>query len=60
MLARIFWRREWQPTLVFLSGKFQGQSHLAGYSSWSREESHKTEQLTLSLSHIFRAGQNQP
>ena len=26
------WRRKWQPTLVFLPGKFQGQRSLAGYT----------------------------
>ena len=25
------WRRKWQPTLVFLLGKFHGQRSLAGY-----------------------------
>ena len=28
-------RREWQPALVFLSGKSHGQRSLLGYSSWS-------------------------
>ena len=28
------WRRAWQPTPVFLSGKFHGQRSLVGYSSW--------------------------
>ena len=26
------WRRKWQPTLAFLSGKSHGQRSLAGYS----------------------------
>ena len=26
------WRREWQPTLVFLPGKFQGQRSSVGYT----------------------------
>ena len=26
------WRREWQPTPVFLPGESHGQSSLAGYS----------------------------
>ena len=26
------WRREWQPTPVFLPGEFKGQRSLAGYS----------------------------
>ena len=29
-VRKIPWRREWQPTLVFLSGEFQGQRSLAG------------------------------
>ena len=28
------WRRKWQPTPVFLTGKSHGQRRLAGYSSW--------------------------
>ena len=34
-VMKISWRREWQPTLVFLSGEFHGQRSLAGYSPWS-------------------------
>ena len=26
------WRREWQPTPIFLPGEFYGQRSLAGYS----------------------------
>ena len=29
---KIFCRREWRPTLVFLPGKFHGQRNLAGYT----------------------------
>ena len=31
-VGKIPWRREWQPTPVFLPGEFQGQRSLAGYS----------------------------
>ena len=31
-IGKIPWRREWQPTLVFLPGKFHGQKSLLGYS----------------------------
>ena len=31
--GRFSWRREWQPTSVFLPGEFHGQS-LAGFSPW--------------------------
>ena len=30
--------REWQPTPVFLPGKFYGQKSLADYSPWGRKE----------------------
>ena len=43
------WRREWQPTLVFLLGEFHGQRSLAGYSPWGHKESDTTEELTLLL-----------
>ena len=31
---KIPWRREWQPTPIFLPGESHGQRNLAGYSSW--------------------------
>ena len=33
-LGKIPWRREWQPTPVFLPGEFPGQRSLGGYSPW--------------------------
>ena len=30
------WRRKWQPTPVFLSGKSDGQKSLVGYRPWGR------------------------
>ena len=30
-VRKIPWRRKWQPTPVFLPGKFHGQRSLAGY-----------------------------
>ena len=33
------WRRKWQPTPVFLSGKPHGQRSLVGYSPWGCKES---------------------
>ena len=41
------WRREWQPTLVFLPGESHGQRSPVGYSPWGLKDT--TEQLTLSL-----------
>ena len=43
------WRREWQPTPVFLPGESHGQRSLVGYSPWGCKESDRTKQLTLSL-----------
>ena len=37
------WSRKWQPTPVFLLGKFHGQGCLAGYSPWDHKESDITE-----------------
>ena len=51
-------RREWEPTLVFLSGEFHGQGSLVGCSPWGGKESDMTERLTLSLS-LFH-GQGEP
>ena len=45
-VRKIPWRREWQPTPVFLPGKSHGQRSLVGYSSWRGKESDATEQLS--------------
>jgi len=31
-VGKIYWRREWPPTLVFLPGEFYGEKSLVGYS----------------------------
>ena len=36
-VRKIPWRRKWQPTPVFLSGKSHAQRSLAGYRSWAQE-----------------------
>ena len=46
-VGRIPWKRKWQPTPVFLPGKFHGERSLAGYSPWGHKESHPTERLTM-------------
>ena len=48
-VRKIPWRREGQPTPVFLPEEFHGQRSLAGCSLWDRNESYTTERLTLSL-----------
>ena len=49
-VRKIPWRREWQPTPVFLPGEFHGERSLAamGYCHWGCKESDTTERPTLS------------
>ena len=54
-VGKIPWRREWQPTLVFLPGESHGQRSLAGYRPWGCKESDETERLTFSLSALLQA-----
>ena len=52
------WRREWQPTPVFVPGEFHAQRSLGGYSPRSRKESDTTERLsstTMFLDNIFHS-----
>ena len=46
VLGKIPWKRQWQPTPVFLPREFHGQRTLACYSPWGCKESDTTEQLT--------------
>ena len=39
-------RRTWQPTPVFLPGKFHGWRSLVGYSPWGRKESERLHFLS--------------
>ena len=48
-VRKIPWRREWQPSPVFLPGEFHGQRHLSSCSPWSCKELDTVKQLTLSL-----------
>ena len=58
-VGKILWGRKWQPTPVFLPGKFHGQRSLLGYSPWGGRESDMTEQLSThhaySLSVVLKA-----
>ena len=42
-IGKIPWRKEWQPTPIFLPGEVHGQRSLAGYSPWGRKELDMTE-----------------
>ena len=48
---KVFWRRKWQPTPVFLPGESHGQRSLVGYSPWGRKELDMTERLTHTYTH---------
>ena len=66
-VRKIPWRREWQPTPVFLPGEFHGQGSLVGYSPRGHKESDTTEQahnachlagckMTLAVSTFHQSG----
>ena len=44
-IGKIPCRREWQPTLVFLPGKYPGQRSLASYSPWGCKGVDTTQRL---------------
>ena len=44
-VGKIPWRRKWQPTPLFLPGKFHGQRSLAVCSPWGHKELDMIEQL---------------
>ena len=58
-----WWRRQWQPTPVFLPGESQGRGSLVGCRLWGRTESDTTEAtqhqqqqrywMAFFLNHIF-------
>ena len=50
-VRKILWRREWQPTPVFLPGKPHGKRSLVGYSTWGHKELDRTEWLTHTHTH---------
>ena len=49
-VRKIPWRRQWQPTPVFLPGKSHGPRSLVGYSPWGRKEPDVTERLNIQFS----------
>ena len=48
-VGKIPWNKKWQPTSVFLPGKFYGQRSLANYSPGGRKESDMTERLSAHI-----------
>ena len=65
-VRKITWRRERQPTSVFLLGEFHGQRSQVGYNPWGCDESDRTERLTLTYvslgvffyEHVAKSWQN--
>ena len=53
--GRFPWRREWQPTPVFLPGKSHGQRSLVGHSLWGHRESDMTEYSMHVYTHTHKA-----
>ena len=47
------WRREWQPTPVFLPRESQGWGSLVGCRLWGRTESDTTEATQQQLFHFY-------
>jgi len=45
-VRKIFWKRKWQPTLVFLPEKSHGWRSLAGCSPWGCRELDMTQRLS--------------
>ena len=43
LFTSMHWRRQWQPTPVFLPGESQGRDSLVGCRLWGRTESDTTE-----------------
>ena len=50
-VRKILWSRKWQPTPVFLPGKFLGQRSLEGYSPWGGKESDTVSTHAVSRTH---------
>ena len=45
-VRKMTYREKWQPSPVFLPGKFHGQRSLVDYSLWGHKELDMIEQLT--------------
>ena len=53
-VRKMLWRRNWQFTLVFLTGKSQGQTSLVGCSPWGHTELDVTEHVDTHASLTFQ------
>ena len=48
-VGKLPWRRKWQPTPVFLPGKFHGERSLAGYSTRGHKELDTNKHTRISI-----------
>ena len=58
--GKIPWKRNWQPTPVFLPEKFRGLRSLVGYSPWDRKESNTTEHAHTHTIYLYLLEITQP
>ena len=58
-VRKVPWRRKWQPTPVFMPGKFHGQRNTVGYHPQHRKELDTTEH-THAHTHTHTQSQNKP
>ena len=58
-LVSHFWRRQWQPTPVFLPGESQGRGSLVGCRLWGRTESDTTEATQQQQQQQYHISNNQ-
>ena len=54
-VGKTLWRRQWQPTAVFLPGKSHGQRGLVGYSPKGHKESDMTKHTYTHMSYSLKA-----
>ena len=52
-VGKIPWSRKWQPSSVFLHGKFPGQRSLLGHSLWGHKEADMTEHAHMNLCQCY-------
>ena len=53
-VGKIPWRRKWQPTPIFLTGKSQGRRNLVGYNPWDcKRVNWATKQQQILLTPAF-------
>ena len=53
-VRKVPWERKWQPSPVFLPGKFHGQRSLVGYSPWGHKESEHAQMSPLNFCLHFK------